>query len=419
MLPPTPSVDLADFERLYLDTVPLVTRTLRHFGVPGEGLDDAVQDVYLVVVRRLPSFEGRSTLTTWIYGIVRRVAVAHRRKRARRPDPTGDLEVPADSSPYEDVARLEAASLLHHLLMQLRVNRREVFVLSEVECLSCPQIAEVLDLHIETVYGRLRAARADFDRLLARHNAREDWREKRLELRDEPSEPEREKRCWAALVAVLGLPRESASAPATSSLPALSLAGGILTLAVAAALIGAGRSASDEPEPGAPQRVHRAAASPESIEPLSPSAAAPVPSSPGVPVQPAPAASARSRNGKGASRLRVRPRERASREIQRPSGERRNAGDQRTNVAAEAALLQRAHTRLRAGRLDAMDSLLIEHRRAFPAGILVREREALAVALACARQEPVALDKRAEFLRRFGDRALNKGLDSYCDAGEK
>src|SRR5512142_2005157 len=66
------------FDRVYEEHFDLVWRALRRHGVRPPELDDAIQEVFVVVHDRLPTFEGRSTLRTWIYGIARRVARDHR-----------------------------------------------------------------------------------------------------------------------------------------------------------------------------------------------------------------------------------------------------------------------------------------------------------------------------------------------------
>src|SRR6186713_2887600 len=76
---PRPSSPPA-FAEVYESCAKLVWRNLRRLGVPEAALEDAAQDVFLVVHRRLSEFEGRSTLRTWIFGIVLRVAARHRRK---------------------------------------------------------------------------------------------------------------------------------------------------------------------------------------------------------------------------------------------------------------------------------------------------------------------------------------------------
>src|ERR1044071_899212 len=72
-----------EFVALFREHCDFVWRVLRTLGVAPDALDDALQEVFLVVHRRLPEFEGRSALNTWIYAIAYRVAQSQRR-RARR-----------------------------------------------------------------------------------------------------------------------------------------------------------------------------------------------------------------------------------------------------------------------------------------------------------------------------------------------
>ncbi|MCE9577986.1 MAG: sigma-70 family RNA polymerase sigma factor [Deltaproteobacteria bacterium] len=156
---------------IYDQHAAMVWRALRALGVPDDRMDDAVQDVFVVVHRRLAEFEARSALTTWLYGIARRVASDHRRRDQRnqtRQDEISDqLEAPG-RSPFEIVEHNQAARLLGEILAELDDDRREVFVLMEVEQLSAPDVAQVLGVPLNTVYSRLRIARQRFEAALAR-----------------------------------------------------------------------------------------------------------------------------------------------------------------------------------------------------------------------------------------------------------
>ena len=163
------------FGEVYASCFPFVWRTVRRLGVDPAAVDDVVQEVFLVVHRRLDDFEGRSALKTWLYGIVRRVVHDHRRGRARRPaEPTGDFDAVAtdDDTPHESAEKAQAVRVLHALLGELDDDKREVFVLAELEQMSAPEIAEATGSNANTVYTRLRAARKEFEAAVARHRAR-------------------------------------------------------------------------------------------------------------------------------------------------------------------------------------------------------------------------------------------------------
>jgi RNA polymerase sigma-70 factor (ECF subfamily) len=153
---------------LYREFFLFVWRSLRRLGVRESSLDDAVQDVFLVAHRKLANFEGRSTHKVWLFAIAIRVASEHRRRDARLHL---DEQAAASGRAYPEPT-LEArrrVELLDQLLATLDPSQREVFVMTEVEGFSAPEIAEALGVKLNTVYSRLRLARARFERALARH----------------------------------------------------------------------------------------------------------------------------------------------------------------------------------------------------------------------------------------------------------
>ncbi|MFO0762546.1 MAG: sigma-70 family RNA polymerase sigma factor [Byssovorax sp.] len=174
-----------DFEAIYEDHFDFVWRNLRRLGVQEAQLDDAAQEVFLVVHRRLAEFEGRSSLKTWLFGILVRVAgdcrraVRRKSPHARSPGGAVDADSVADEaaeSAHDRTARSEAVRLLHRLLDELDDDKRAVFVLAELEQMSAPEIAESLGQNLNTIYARLRAARREFEQAALRERARDTWR---------------------------------------------------------------------------------------------------------------------------------------------------------------------------------------------------------------------------------------------------
>jgi RNA polymerase sigma-70 factor (ECF subfamily) len=167
-----PARTWADFETIYREHFRFVWRTVRRLGIEGAQVDDVVQEVFVVVHRRLGDFEGRSTAKTWLYGIVRRVIADHRRTLRRKPlDTAPDGEgIDAASAPEEgpeaSAEQAERVRLLHQLLSQLDDAKREVFILAELEGLTLAEIAEALGVNANTVASRLRAARREFEAAL-------------------------------------------------------------------------------------------------------------------------------------------------------------------------------------------------------------------------------------------------------------
>lgn len=138
-----------------------VGRSLRYLGVPEADVEDAAQEVFVVVHRQLGGFEGRSRLTTWLYGICVRVAAARRRKRAARSERIMESPPEPAVAASQDVhmQRVEARERLLAVLDKLDDDKRAVFVLYEIERQSMQDIADALDCPLQTAYYRLHAAR--------------------------------------------------------------------------------------------------------------------------------------------------------------------------------------------------------------------------------------------------------------------
>lgn len=161
------------FDAIYAAHVGFVWRIVRTFGVPEPQLEDAVQDVFVVVHRRLAEWEGRAAITTWLFAIARRVASVHRRRADKRTrelpmeqiDEHGE-QAPsgaAGADPFADLSRAQAAATVLAILERLDEDKRIVFALVELEQLSVPEVARMLAINLNTAYSRLRLARAAFE----------------------------------------------------------------------------------------------------------------------------------------------------------------------------------------------------------------------------------------------------------------
>lgn len=168
-----------EFGLVYEAHFQLVFRTLQRFGVPASQVDDALQDVFLIVCRSLASFRGESSLKTWIFGITFRVATAYTRRLRRQGQP---LEVSVELrderalDPHELTSRGEAVTALYAALGELDADKRAVFILAEFEQLSVPEIAVIVGANVNTTASRLRAARKQFDSVVRRLRARDEWK---------------------------------------------------------------------------------------------------------------------------------------------------------------------------------------------------------------------------------------------------
>jgi RNA polymerase sigma-70 factor (ECF subfamily) len=157
-----------EFEALYRACVGFTWRTLRRLGVADGAIEDATQEVFMVAYRQFGAWEGRASVRSWLYGVALRVASHHHRSQYRHARKLAALPPPAQPLGLEqyigdrsELLRVAAA------IERLEPERRRVYELAEIEDLSAPEIAEALQLKLNTVYSRLRRARADLGRLLS------------------------------------------------------------------------------------------------------------------------------------------------------------------------------------------------------------------------------------------------------------
>jgi RNA polymerase sigma-70 factor, ECF subfamily len=159
------------FREMYDSHFRLVWRALSRLGVHESDLMDLTQKVFLTAYLKLPKFEGRSLLSTWLWGICRRVASSYRRSGTVRYEVATDpasLEVSAEQqgavTPEHDLAR----DTVDSILSKLSEPQRVVFTLFEVDELDGREIATLLNISIGTVRSRLRYARKLFRREVRR-----------------------------------------------------------------------------------------------------------------------------------------------------------------------------------------------------------------------------------------------------------
>ena len=165
---PVEPAEVFTIAQVYAAYFDYVFRCLRSLGVRADLLDDALQDVFLVVQDKLPAFDGRAKLRTWLYAIVLRVARRYRERAAVDASRFVASEPPSAARPEDDLEHGEQLALARRALDALDADKRELFVLAAIEQMSAPEIAAVLQLPVNTVYSRLRAARAAFSEQVAR-----------------------------------------------------------------------------------------------------------------------------------------------------------------------------------------------------------------------------------------------------------
>jgi RNA polymerase sigma-70 factor (ECF subfamily) len=172
-------IEVPPFESIYAQYVNFVRLSARYFGITPPAMDDVVQEIFMVVHRKLATLRQPESLRSWIYGIVRRTVTDYH--RAQRTRHASDLvlslyvetQQETQPTPLELTEQSEAAELLKTLLDEIDPRKREVLILVEAEGMTVPEISNGLEIPVDTVYTRLRAARIAFEAALRRRIARE------------------------------------------------------------------------------------------------------------------------------------------------------------------------------------------------------------------------------------------------------
>jgi RNA polymerase sigma-70 factor (ECF subfamily) len=161
------------FQEIFNAHARYLWRALIGLGVAEREADDAVQEVFLVLYRRLAEIDP-TTVRSWLYAVCVRVASDHRRRsRARREVPSDQLpEQPVLQTPFEGTAALHLQRDLLATLEELDESKRAAFVLYEIEELTLREVAEALGCPLQTAYSRLEAARTHVRQTFARRGER-------------------------------------------------------------------------------------------------------------------------------------------------------------------------------------------------------------------------------------------------------
>lgn len=402
MSAPVPSVDpeSAGFVRVYREHHAFVWQTLRCLGVVDSALDDAIQDVFVVVHRRLPEFEGRASVRTWLFEIARRVAMSYR-ARAHR-DAARTFELPDLRSEDDIEAAMDRAlafEVLRAFADSLDEDRLRVFMLSEFGQLRGREIAEALGVNINTVYARLRSAQTQLDRLVTRLRAREAGAMMASARRSRPSRAS-SRQTWAILVAKLGLRPAPAAVAGAGGLASLGWIGAMgLAGALVVGVVVTGALDRPAPSPGPPSAADPPAvvASEDASHPTpSPGAEVDLPLSPtlAAPASPGPSVAPEAPGSIAGPR----------------------ADEDRPSAALAAEVARVRELRAAVAQRASIEGPLARYRREFPQGVLRPEVEALVIEHRChaGTGEPEA--EIAAFARRWPRSALVERLRAVCSA---
>jgi RNA polymerase sigma-70 factor, ECF subfamily len=164
------------FAEAYRDHAAQVARWAARLGALDSDLEDVVQEVFLVVDRKWRRLDREGNFTSWLFQITRKVVANQRRRlRWRRLWSGGDqlASVPWEGpAPDVELQRRATIALFQRALDRLPEKQRAVFVLYELDGMSTPAIAELMQRKLSTVKVQLARARehfiAGYERLLRR-----------------------------------------------------------------------------------------------------------------------------------------------------------------------------------------------------------------------------------------------------------
>ncbi len=391
------------FDAIYEDHFRFVWSTLLRLGVPRHAVEDASQETFLVVHRRLGDFEGRGSPRAWLFGIARRVAFRVRRSQDRRRRKISALraERPLATPLDEAVAHRQLSALLLGALDELDDDKRVALTLHVFEDMSGPQVAEVLGLKVDTAYSRIKAGRRALKRVLGERGVDADIGSLVRATREQtrPGTDARER-----VAALLAAPVSALSGPAAAG-----LSWKVVALAASVGVVALGGIQTLRAQDPAPLATEPSVVAPAST------------------FESPPVAAASSRGQRRPALAPIPTSERAepthATTASRPyapkvsSGPEPAPGPEPTSVGlrAEVALIDRATAALRADDAPAALAVLAEHAKRFPSGQLAGERRAYRAVALCTAGNTQQGRAEARLSRAAGpSKALIGWLDAAC-----
>ena len=155
-----------EFRSIFNAEVAYVWNALRRFGVQAEDVEDVAHNVWVIVHRKLGEFDRSRPIRPWLAAISFRAAVADKRLAHKKHEVRGsedEREIASEAlAPDEELAAKRAHRLVLSALDALSLDKRAVFVMHEMDERPMKEIAEELDIPLNTGYSRLRLAREEF-----------------------------------------------------------------------------------------------------------------------------------------------------------------------------------------------------------------------------------------------------------------
>lgn len=149
------------FRAMFEAEVGYVCRVLRRLGVHERDVEDVAQDVFVAVYRRMDSYDPSRPLRPWLFGFAYHNAANYARLARHRIEAPMSEALDRRSSPELDATRSQDRTRVLVGLAAIPLERRSVLILHDIDGFPAPEIAASLSIPLNTVYSRLRVARAE------------------------------------------------------------------------------------------------------------------------------------------------------------------------------------------------------------------------------------------------------------------
>lgn len=154
------------FEEVYREEFVYVFSTLRRLGIKEADLPDLTHDVFVAVYRHMGDYDPERPLRPWLFGFVFRMASDYRNRARHRyvEVSSDDREIGTDRPlPDEDAAASELRRDLLRALDAMDFEKRAIVVMHDIDGRTVPEMAAFFETPLNTMYSRLRLARAELE----------------------------------------------------------------------------------------------------------------------------------------------------------------------------------------------------------------------------------------------------------------
>lgn len=153
---------------IYREHLLYVSASLQRLGAPTSDLPDLTHDVFVTAHARFSTYDPARPIRPWLFGIALRLMANYRtsgRQRFEAPSEQPPARASEDPGPDGHLERKQAGDQVRAMLQRLSEDKRAVLIMHDLDGHPAPEIAHVLGIPTNTVYSRLRLARAEFTRL--------------------------------------------------------------------------------------------------------------------------------------------------------------------------------------------------------------------------------------------------------------